>query len=152
VPTGTCVAGPFEVAVPRDSVSSHFCDKTTNLTKKKPPLEWIIIWFHFSLFLSPSALPLALSSFLPSFLPSFLLSFVLFKNVLTSYLLDYRGIVVRLRLEARDFTLFQNENPDSWAHTASFPLGTCPSPEVKRPGFESYHSPPSSAEIRNAWT
>jgi len=26
------------------------------------------------------------------------------------------------------------------------------SPEVKRPGREADHSPPSSAEVRNAWT
>ena len=58
--------------------------------------------------------------------------------------------MVRLPSEARDFTLSQTQHTDSWAHTASFPLGTWPSPGIKWPGFESYHSYPPSAEIINA--
>jgi hypothetical protein len=38
------------------------------------------------------------------------------------------------------------------AHPASYPLGTTGSfPGVKRPGREADHSPPSSAEVKNAW-
>jgi hypothetical protein len=40
----------------------------------------------------------------------------------------------------------------SGAHPASYPVGSRdPSPGVKRPGREADHSPPSSAEVKNAW-
>jgi hypothetical protein len=38
-------------------------------------------------------------------------------------------------------------------HPASYPMGTRDSfPGVKRPGREADHSPPSSAEVKNAWS
>jgi hypothetical protein len=41
----------------------------------------------------------------------------------------------------------------SGAHPASYPMGTRGSfPGVKRPGREADHSPPSSAEAKNAWS
>jgi hypothetical protein len=42
---------------------------------------------------------------------------------------------------------------DSGAHPVSCPTGTGGSyPEVKRPGHEADHAPPSSAEVKNAWS
>jgi hypothetical protein len=41
----------------------------------------------------------------------------------------------------------------SGLHPASYPMGTGDSfPEVKRPGGEADHSPPSSVEVRNTWS
>jgi hypothetical protein len=38
-------------------------------------------------------------------------------------------------------------------HPASYPMGTSDSfPGVKLPGHEADHSPPSSAEVKNAWS
>jgi hypothetical protein len=41
----------------------------------------------------------------------------------------------------------------SGAHPASYPVGTgALSPGIKRPGREADHSPPTSAEVKNAST
>jgi hypothetical protein len=52
------------------------------------------------------------------------------------------GISPRLRVQT-----------GSGAHPVSFPMGAGNSfPRVKQPGCEADHSPPSSAEVKNAWS
>jgi hypothetical protein len=47
---------------------------------------------------------------------------------------------------------FHRIQNDCGAHPASYPMGSGGSfPGVKRAGREAEHSPPSSAEIKNAW-
>jgi hypothetical protein len=51
---------------------------------------------------------------------------------------------------ARNFSLLHNVHTESGAHSVSYPLSTgtlslC----INRPGRENYHSPPSSAELKN---
>jgi hypothetical protein len=51
------------------------------------------------------------------------------------------------------FFLRRNVPIDSGAHTVSYTMGTgVVSSEAKRLGRETNHSPPSSAEIKNAWS
>jgi hypothetical protein len=55
----------------------------------------------------------------------------------------------------RDFVVSSSPRPDRlWgAHATSYPVGTeVVSLQVKRPGREAGHSPPPSAEIKNAWS
>jgi hypothetical protein len=50
------------------------------------------------------------------------------------------------------YSLFHSVQTASEAHSASYPKGITgvPSSEVKRPGHEVNHSPPSSTEVHNA--
>jgi hypothetical protein len=52
-----------------------------------------------------------------------------------------------------NFSLNHHVQNGSGAHSASYPVGTgALSLRVKRPGREADHSPPSSAEVKNAWS
>jgi hypothetical protein len=65
------------------------------------------------------------------------------------------GVVLSLKKKHRDnFTFYLSPRPErSGAHPASYPIGTgALSLRVKRPGREADHSPPSSAEVKNAWS
>jgi hypothetical protein len=54
---------------------------------------------------------------------------------------------------ARIFLFRHRVQPGSGAHPASYPAATEGSfPGVKRLGREANHSPPSSTEIKNAWS
>jgi hypothetical protein len=60
--------------------------------------------------------------------------------------------VVRVPAEAGNFSLHHRVQTGSGAHPVCYPMGTRGSfPGVNRPGREADHSPPSSAEVRNAW-
>jgi len=51
------------------------------------------------------------------------------------------------------FSLYHSVQTVSVAHPASYPVGTGASATgVKRPGREGNHSPPPSAEDKNAWS
>jgi hypothetical protein len=66
--------------------------------------------------------------------------------------LDDRGVGVRLPVGSRIFS--SPLRPDRlWGpHPASYPMGTgALSPELKRPGREADHSPPTSAEVKKMW-
>jgi hypothetical protein len=59
----------------------------------------------------------------------------------------------RLPAEAGNFSLHHRVQNSSGDHSASCPMGTRGSfPRGKRPGREAEHSPPSSAEVKNAWS
>jgi hypothetical protein len=61
--------------------------------------------------------------------------------------------VVRVPAEAGNFSLQYRVQTGSGAHPASYRVGTrALSLRVKRPGREAGHSPPSSAEVKNAWS
>jgi hypothetical protein len=54
---------------------------------------------------------------------------------------------------AGNFPLCHRVQTGSGAHPASYPVGTRGSfPSGKWPGCEADHSPPSSAEVNNAWS
>jgi hypothetical protein len=66
-----------------------------------------------------------------------------------SYGLDDRGSRVRFPVEAGNFYLHHRVKNGSGDHPPSYPMGTRgSSPEVKRPGRETDHSPPSSTEVK----
>jgi hypothetical protein len=68
------------------------------------------------------------------------------------YGLDDRGSRIRFPAEAGNFSLHHRVQNGSGAHPASYPMNTRDSfPGVKRPVNEADHSPPSSAEVKNAW-
>jgi hypothetical protein len=60
---------------------------------------------------------------------------------------------VRVPVSAGNFSLHQPFQTGSVAHLSSYPMvpGFLPL-GVKRPGREAGHSPPSSAEVKNAWS
>jgi hypothetical protein len=62
--------------------------------------------------------------------------------------------VVRVPTEAENLSLHhRNIQTGSGTHPAPYPMGTrVLSLRVKRPGREADHSPPSSAEVKNAWS
>jgi hypothetical protein len=61
-------------------------------------------------------------------------------------------IGVRFLAEAGNFYFHHSVRNGSGAHPASYPMGTVSlSLEVKRPGREADHLPPSSAGVKNAW-
>jgi hypothetical protein len=65
------------------------------------------------------------------------------------YGLDDRGSRVRFPAAAGNFSLYHRVQNGSGAHPTSYPMGTRGSlPGAKRPGRESDHSPPSSAEVK----
>jgi hypothetical protein len=69
------------------------------------------------------------------------------------YGLDDRSSRVRFPAGAGNFSLHHRVQNGSGAHPASCPMGTGGSfPGVKRPWREADHSPPSSDEVKNAWT
>jgi hypothetical protein len=54
--------------------------------------------------------------------------------------------------EEQKFTFLQVVQTCSGAHPPSYPMGTgVLSPGVKRPGRETDHSPPISAEVKQTW-
>jgi hypothetical protein len=72
-------------------------------------------------------------------------------SIATGYGLDDRGSGVRFLAETGNFSLFNRVQTGSGAHPASYPMGTGGSfLWVKRPGREADHSPPCSAEVKNA--
>jgi hypothetical protein len=61
--------------------------------------------------------------------------------------------MVRFPAGAGNFSLHHRVQNGSGAHPASYPMDTGAfSLAVKRPGREADHSPPSSAEVKNAWS
>jgi hypothetical protein len=74
-------------------------------------------------------------------------------GIALGYGLDDRCSRVRFSAGAGNFFLHHRVQNGSGAHPASYPMGTRgSSPRVKRPGCEADHSPPSSAEVKNAWS
>jgi hypothetical protein len=69
------------------------------------------------------------------------------------YWLDDRGSRIRFPTGAGNFSLHHRFQNGSVAHPASYPMGTKGSfLGVKRPGCEADNSPPSNAEVKNAWS
>jgi hypothetical protein len=73
----------------------------------------------------------------------------------------YRDIVIRYANETASalvclgiFSLHQYVQTGSGDHTDSYPVSTGSSftPEIKRPGREADHSPPSGSEVKDAWS
>jgi hypothetical protein len=70
-------------------------------------------------------------------------------GIALGYGLEDRGSRVRFPAEAGNFSLHHRFQNGSEAHPASYPMGTkAPSLEVKRPGHEADHSPPSIVEVK----
>jgi hypothetical protein len=75
------------------------------------------------------------------------------KCIEAGYGLDDRDSRVRFPAWAGNFSLHHRVQNGSGAHPDSYPMGIgSPSLEVKRPEREADHSPPSSAEVKNAWS
>jgi hypothetical protein len=62
--------------------------------------------------------------------------------------LDDRGSRVRFPAEAGNFSLHHSVQNGSGTHPTFYPMGT----EDSFPGGKADHSPPSSAEVKNAWS
>jgi hypothetical protein len=74
-------------------------------------------------------------------------------GIALGYGLADRGSRVRFPAGAGNFSLHHNVQNGSGAHPSSYPMGNRGSFRgVKRPGREADHSPPSSAEVKNAWS
>jgi hypothetical protein len=74
-------------------------------------------------------------------------------GIALSYGLNDRGSMVRFLAGAGNFSLHPRVQNSSGAHTASYPRNTRGSfPGIKRWGREADHSPPSSAEVKYAWS
>jgi hypothetical protein len=72
-------------------------------------------------------------------------------GIALGYGLDDRGSRVRFPAGAWNFSLHHRVHNGSGAHPASYSVGTRGSfPGVKCPGREADHSPPSSAQVKNA--
>jgi hypothetical protein len=72
-------------------------------------------------------------------------------GIATRLRLDDQGYRVRFPAGVGNFSLRCRLQNGSGAHPASYLMGTTDSfPGVKRPGREADHSPPSSAEVKNA--
>jgi hypothetical protein len=70
-------------------------------------------------------------------------------GIALGYRLDDRGSRVRFLAGVGNFSLHYRVQNGSGAHPASYPMGTrAVSLQVKRPGREADHSPPSSAEVK----
>jgi hypothetical protein len=64
-----------------------------------------------------------------------------------------RGIVVRFLVEIKDFSFLYRAQVGFWAHLASYPKCTEGSFIAGRAaGAWNWHSPPSDAEAKNAWS
>jgi hypothetical protein len=73
-------------------------------------------------------------------------------SIATGYGLDDRGSEVRFPAGAGNFSVLHHVQTGSGAHPASFPMGTGVSfLGLKRPEREADRSPPSSADVKNAW-
>jgi hypothetical protein len=69
------------------------------------------------------------------------------------YGLDDRGSTVRFPAGSGNFSFHYRVKNGSGDHLASYLMGTRGSlPGEKRPEREADHSPPSSAEVKNAWS
>jgi hypothetical protein len=69
------------------------------------------------------------------------------------YGLDFRGSRVRFPAGAGNFSLHHRVQNGSGAHPASCSMDTEGYfPGSKAAGREAHHSPPSSAEVKNAWS
>jgi hypothetical protein len=67
--------------------------------------------------------------------------------------MDDRRSKVGFQAGGGNFSLHYQLHTGSGAHPASYPMGTGDfSSGAKRPGREAYHSPPSSAKVKNAWS
>jgi hypothetical protein len=67
--------------------------------------------------------------------------------------MDDLGSRVRFPAGAGNFSLHHRVQTGSGSHPASYPMGTgAVSLGIKRPGRKVDHSPPSSAEVKNAWS
>jgi hypothetical protein len=74
-------------------------------------------------------------------------------SIALGYGLEDRGSRVRFPAEAGNFSLNHCVQNGSRTHPASYSMGTVGSfPGVKRPQREADHSPPSSAEVKDAWS
>jgi hypothetical protein len=74
-------------------------------------------------------------------------------GIVTVYSLADRGSGVRFPAGAVNFSLLHRVQTGSGAYPSSYPMGTRVSfSGVKRPEREIDHSPPSSAEVKNAWS
>jgi hypothetical protein len=63
------------------------------------------------------------------------------------------GLGVRASAWTGNFSLHHRVQTGSGAYAASYPMGTRgPSLGIKRLGCEFYHSPPSSVDVKNAWS
>jgi hypothetical protein len=72
--------------------------------------------------------------------------------IATGYKLDDRSSSIRFPARARNFSLLHRGQTGCGFQPVSYPVGSGGSfPGVKRPGREADHSPPSSAEVKNAW-
>jgi hypothetical protein len=61
--------------------------------------------------------------------------------------------MVRVLAGAGNFSLHHLVQTGSGANPSFYPVGTGSSlPGIRRPGNEADHSPPSSAEVKNAWS
>jgi hypothetical protein len=59
---------------------------------------------------------------------------------------------MRVPVDARNFS-HHRAHTGSGVHLASYPMGTKGSfPGIQRPGREADYSPPSSVEVKNAWS
>jgi hypothetical protein len=68
------------------------------------------------------------------------------------YRLDDRCSKVKFPAGTGNFSLHHRVQNGCRAHQASYPMGTRGSfPGSKAPGREPDHSPPSNAEVKNAW-
>jgi hypothetical protein len=74
-------------------------------------------------------------------------------GIALGYELDGRGSSVRFPVGAGNYSLLHRVQNGSGAHLAPYPMGTeALSLETKRSRREADHWPPSSAEIKNAWS
>jgi hypothetical protein len=74
-------------------------------------------------------------------------------GIALGYTLDDRGSRVRFPAGAVNFSLHHRVQNGSGARTASCPVGNRGSfPGINWSGREADHSPPSSAEVKDAWS
>jgi hypothetical protein len=74
-------------------------------------------------------------------------------GIALGYGLDGRSSRVRFPAGAGNFSLHHRVQNGSGAHPASYSMGTRVSfPGGKAAGREADHSPPCSAEVKNAWS
>jgi hypothetical protein len=74
-------------------------------------------------------------------------------GIALGYGLDDRGSRVRFPAGAGNFSILHRVQNGSRAHPASYPMGTRGSfPGGKAAGREADHSPPSSAQVKDAWS
>jgi hypothetical protein len=74
-------------------------------------------------------------------------------GIATGYWLYDRNSRVRFLVRAGNFSLHHRVQNGTGAHPASYPMDTggC-FPGIKRPACQGNQSPPSSAEVKNAWS